>query len=410
MNFGQQYWKLAFRNVFRNKRRSFLTMVVIMFSVGAFIFFQSYFEGIMNDVIEDTLKATGHLSIEHPDYRIKSRMLSLSVPVSDFEALRAEVNETTGVRSVAGRIRFGALLDFGEDNEPGLGMGIDPEPEREIMKLENSIVDGRYFSGKPNDTVIGIEFAKRLKISVGDTITVIARTAYGSLAAENLIVTGVADLLNSHLNRVFYMPLPTAQRLLDMDNKVTEMIVYLRDLSLLDTVMPEIKNLPGIKDTYAVRTWEEKGSLEDLMPMVRTVFAIMATIIGMIAAFSIINTMLMAVLERTPEIGVFSAFGMKKRSVLAVFIIEAMFLGCFGGFMGIAAGGFGGYLLETYGISLGDSMQNMPIPIRQVIYGDLELQHIYISFGLGLLLSIVAAYLPALKAARMEPVDALRHR
>ena len=410
MNINMHLVKLAFRNVFRNKRRSILTMVIIMFSVGTFLFMQSYFEGLLTSVIKDSIKSTGHLCIQHPRYDMKSRMLSLSVPVDDLEAMKKKLLSVAGVRAATGRIKFGGLIDFGESNEPGLGMGIEPEAERDIMELENSIIDGTYFSGAPNETVIGREFSNKLNIAVGDTVTVIARTAYSSLTAENLIVTGIADLLVSQMNRFFYMPLETAQTMLDMRDKCAELIVFLDNRKDTPAMLQAVSELPGIRDTYSVLSWQEKGKLEEMLPLINIMFGIMTIIFGMIAAFSIINTMLMAVLERTSEIGVFTAFGMTKGKILRVFLFEAMFLGIFGGLLGLALGGLGGYAIETYGITIGDAAGNVPIPIRQVVYGDLQWKHALISLGMGVILALGAAYFPARKAAKLEPVDALRHR
>jgi len=405
----QYMLKLAFRNVFRNKRRSFLTMVVIMFSVGTFLFMQTYFAGFLNNAIEDSIKITGHLTIQHPEYELKERMMSLSVPVENYSRLVDTVRNIPGIKSAAGRIKFGGLLDFGENNEPGLGMGIDPAAEREVMQLENSIVDGAYFTGGERETVIGLEFSKKLGIDVGDTITVISRTAYSSLAAENLVVVGIADLLSSMLNRIFYMPLPTAQRLLDMEDKAAEMVIYLERPEEVGDIKQKLMSLPDIKDTYTIYAWQEKGFIQDILPVLNIAIGIMIVLFGSIAGFSIINTMLMAVLERTNEIGVLTAFGMKRRNVLSVFLSEAFLIGVFGGILGLIVGGGFSYWLEVHGITLGEVVEDMPFPIRQVIYGDLQWIHAVYAFTIGLVLSVISAFLPALKAARLQPTDALRH-
>ncbi len=404
------FLKLAFKNVFRHKRRSILTMVVIMFSVGTLLFMLSYLEGVWNNVIEDSVRASGHISIEHPEYQIKERMLSLNVTVENYEQLKTDLTNIEGVKCATGRIRFGGLLDFGENNEPGMGMGIDPVLERDILQIENLIIEGRYFGDDPRETIIGVNFANKLHIGIGDTITVISRTAYSSLAAENLIVVGIADMLNSMLNNIFYISLETAQQLLDMEDQVAQVMLFIDNPDQLEEMKEKILATAGIGDNYSVIMWNERGMLKDMGPMIQAFIGIMILLFGSIAAFSVINTMLMSVLERTKEIGVFTSFGMKRRNVLRVFLIEALVIGAFGGLMGLIAGGYGGYWLENTGLTIGEVVENFPIPLRQTLYGDLKWSQAGISFIFGLVLSLVASYFPALKAARLEPTDALRHR
>lgn len=401
-------FKLAFRNVFRQKRRTTLTVIILMFSVGIFVFFQSYLEGAMGSMIDDTIKAAGHISIQHPEYQLKERMLSLNSVVSDYESLKEEISKTPGLKAVTGRIKFGGLVDINENNEPGLGMGIETEIEREIIQLENSIIAGGYFTGGPKETVIGVEFARKLNIEIGDTITIISSTAYASLTAENLVVVGIADLLSGALNRMFFMPLKTAQVMLDMENQVSEIVVFLNEPEEILEVKSNITAIPSIAGTYAAIAWNEKGFLKDMLPMMDLTKAILIGLFGMIAAFSIVNTMLMAVLERTNEIGVMTAFGMKRLSVLQIFLFEAVVIGIIGGVLGLAVGGYFGYYLETTGLNIGKVVENFPIPMRQTIYGDLRLSHMVSAFIIGICLSLAGAFFPALKAARMEPTDALR--
>lgn len=392
-------------------------MMEIMISVGAFLFMFSYFKGITGNMIEDSIKMTGHLSIQHPDYRLKERMLSLQVPVNDFSGIRnvlmSDKEGDLDLKSVAGRIKFGGLIDFQGKNEPGLGMAIEPAIEKDILRLEQSIVAGRNFSGDPRETVIGIKLADKLGIQPGDTITVLTRTAFYSMGAENLIVVGIIDLLSASLNRLFYIDLKTGQRLLDMDNQVTEIAIFL-DPELegnVDQVKLELlRRLSGseYRNEYAVWTWLEISPLKSFLPIINIVYLILIGILGTIAAFGIFNTMLMAVLERTREIGVLTAFGMKSMSVQSLFLSEGLIIGCLGGILGIIVGGYWAYYFETHGLTIGEIAEGLPIPIRQTVYGDLRWWHVIISFALGLVMSLLASILPARKAARLQPNEALR--
>ena len=403
--------KLAFRNVFQNKRRTLLTAIVIMVSVSLFLFMFSYIKGVRDGIVEDSIKLTGHVSVQHPEYGLKERMLSLSVPVRNYSDIRGGILSIPFVSIAAGRIKFGGLIDFEENNENGIGLAIDPSAEKDILGIQNTIVSGRGFSegseGK-NEIIVGIKLAASLDIQPGDTVTVISRTAYNSLTAENLRVAGVVDLLSGVMNRLFYIHLETAQYLLDMENSVTEIAVYLEDDYDENVLKRTIEDLPDISNTYSVMTWLDKGILKDYLPMLDTGNFIVILIFGMIAAFGIINTMLMAVFERTKEIGVLTAFGMKKREVLLVFLFEALLIGCIGSLSGVAVGGYWAIFLETHGFTMGSITEGLSVPIRTTIYADFQWLHAFTAFCLGLGMSVGAALFPAVKAARMQPTDALK--
>ncbi len=403
--------KIALRNVFRNKRRTVLTAVVIMISVGAFLFMFSYIKGVRDSIVEDSIMLTGHISVQHPEYSMKERMLSLSVPVRNYAAIRDTLQAMKSVRAAAGRIKFGGLIDFREKNEPGAGYAFDPSNEEGIIDISESLVSGVGFSegddGK-NELLIGSELAMSLDILPGDTVTVISSTAYKSLTAVNLVVTGIVDMLSGAMNKLFYMHLETAQYFLDMDDSVSEIAVFLEENSDEDLVKNSIEAIEGVSATYRVMTWLDKGILRDYLPMLDSANAFIIVIFGLIAALGIINTMLIAVFERTREIGVFSAFGMKRREILAVFLFEALFIGCFGGIAGVLLGGYWAIYLEINGLSLGNVADGFSIPVRSIIYSDFRIIHGVSAFVLGITMSVLAAFLPAVKAARMEPTDALR--
>ncbi len=403
--------KFALRNVFRNKRRTVLTAVVIMISVGSFLFMFSYIKGVRDSIVEDSVKLTGHISVQHPEYSVKERMLSLSVPVHNYAAIRDTLQSMESVTAAAGRIKFGGLIDFREKNEPGVGYAIDSAIEEGIIDISESLVSGTGFSegdDRKNELLIGSELALSLDIQPGDTVTVVSRTAYNSLTAVNLVVTGIVDMLSGAMNKLFYMHLETAQYFLDMDDSVSEIAVFLQENSDEELVKNFIESTVGISGTYRVTTWLDKGILRDYLPMLDTANAFIILIFGLIAALGIINTMLMAVFERTREIGVFSAFGMKRRDILAVFLFEALSIGCVGGFAGVVLGGYWAIFLEINGLSLGTISESFSIPVRTVIYSDFRIIHGVSAFALGLAMSVLAAFLPAVKAARMEPTDALR--
>ena len=400
--------KIAFRNIFRNTRRTIITCIAVLISVSALIFMETYFGGFMGDIVEDTIKSTGHAKIQHPEYKLKERMLSLNVPVENYGDIIELLKNNEEIKLATGRIKFGAIININDENETGLGMGIVPEDEREILNLQNSLIKGQYFTGKDDETIIGRELVSSLNLDIGDTITVIVSTAYNSLNAANLRIIGICDLLNYNMNRIFFVPLTKTQDLLDMYDNVTEILIFTDDYKKTDEIINTIKAIPEISENYDVLNWLEAGSLETYYPLVQVMIYVFQGIFLLLAAIVIVNTILMSVFERTWEIGIINAVGMKGKQILLLLLFEALMIGIIGGIVGIFVGSGFSYLLEVKGITIGKAVEGYPIPIRQVIYGDLTWFPVIKSFLLGLFASVLGAFLPALKASRMEPAEALR--
>ncbi len=400
--------KIAFRNIFRNTRRTIITCTAVLISVSAVVFLESYFGGVMGDIVEDTIKSTGHIKLQHPEYKLKQRMLSLNVPVENYVDIIELLKKNKEIKLATGRIKFGSIININDKNETGLGMGIVPDDEREILNLQNSLIKGQYFTGKDDETIVGREIVSSLNLDIGDTITVIVSTAYNSLNAANLRIIGICDLLNYNMNKIFYMPLNKAQDLLDMYDRVTEILVFTDDYKKTDEVINIIKTIPEISENYVLLNWLQAGSLETYYPLVQVMIIVFEIIFLLLAVLVIVNTILMSVFERTWEIGIINAVGMKGRQILMSLLFEALMIGIIGSIVGILVGSGFGYLLEVKGITIGKAVEGYPIPIRQVIYGDLTWLIVIRSFLMGLFASVLAAFLPALKASRMEPAEALR--
>ena len=400
--------KIAFRNIFRNTRRTIITCIAVLISVSALIFMETYFGGFMEDIVEDTIKSTGHAKLQHPEYKLKQRMLSLNVPVDNYVDIIELLKSKKEIKLATGRIKFGAIININDENETGLGMGIVPNDEREILDLQNSLIKGQYFTGKDDETIVGREIVNSLNLDIGDTITVIVSTAYNSLNAANLRIIGICDLLNYNMNRIFYMPLNKAQDLLDMYDRVTEILIFTDDYKKTDELIYTIKTIPEISENYDLLDWLEAGFLETYYPLVQIMMIVFQGIFILLAVLVIVNTILMAAFERTWEIGIINAVGMKGKQILLLLLFEALMIGIIGGIVGIFVGSGFGYLLEVKGITIGKAVEGYPIPIRQVIYGDLTWFPVIKSFLLGLFASVLGAFLPALKASRMEPAEALR--
>lgn len=401
--------KISFRNTFRNFRRTALTMAAVAISVSMLLVGNAYLQGAFNSILEDSFKISGHLKIQNKAYPIKERMLSLTANIENVNALINQVQSFESVEIAAARLKFGSVLNIANANEPGLGVAVESLKEKEILKLNEKIVSGKYFddiSENSKQIIVGAKLAEKLHLKLNDELTLITRTAYGSMSAINLKVIGISSFDNPRLDQIYYIPLSTAQDLLDMSDKATEIVLKLENRKLAKAVAQKLIN--SLQNNYMATTWEEATGLKEFLPIFRVVLSFLVSLLILSASLGIINTMSMAVFERTKEVGVMQAFGFKSHQILTVFLLEAIFIGAIGSSIGVGIGSIFGYLLEIKGITLGSAAGKLPVPIKSKIYADLTLLILVRSYIIGVITSLLATLLPAFKAANLQPTEALR--
>jgi len=404
--------KIALRNVGRNRRRTALTMSALAIAVAALTFGQGYLRGALNGIFDNYARIqSGHVRIVHKGYIDKERLLPLDLAVEDYQAIKGALADIEGAEVAAGRLKFGAMLDLREVNENAFGIGVEPEGERGIMSLDRYIVEGSYFSGSRPEMLMGAELAEKLRADIGDTITVISRTAYRSITAMNFRLTGKFKLGFSYIDESsFYIPIGSAQELLDMEGGATEIIVmgsHRDEAPKLARRINDVLRELGIEDCEAL-PWQSQGDLYSAISTSRISMGFIFGIIAFIAGLAVVNTMLMAVFERTREIGMMMALGMKGTEIWGLFLLESVVIGLLGGAAGAALGSGLSLLIESRGIHLGGAMRGISMPIGDVIHADFMIRDPLGSFACGVGLVILAALYPAFRASKLEPTEALR--
>jgi len=408
-------FRIAFRNIFRNKRRSVLTGLSIAVAVMIAVYLWSLIVGIMDDLFDNMIRLTcGHVRILNTDYVKRERMMPLEANIPDYLAVEKIVAANPNVTLTVGRIKFGVLLEHQDENKPVIGVGIVPENESQISHLDQKIIQGRMIKSGQEEMNIGVILARELGLNLGDTLTVITQTAYGSISAMNLKIVGIFSFGVQSIDKItFYIPLDKAQPLLDLDNAVTEIFIYVKDKDNAPEVAKEIKAsldqvYPG---KYTTKAWQDQEVLYFYMTIARNVYGFLYFLVLFLASFTILNTMFMAVLERTKEIGMMKALGMKNRQVMVVILLEAMLIGTIASFIGAVWGSGVAYYLATKGIDFTATFEKMGtvnFPLSYVYRAVFSWGIIFFGFCMGVLFSVVAAIPPALRAAKMEPTEALR--
>lgn len=404
-------FKLALRNILRNKRRSALTGLSIAFAVMIVIVFWTFILGVLNDMFNSYVTVSvGHIRVLNSDYLRRETMMPLNASIHDYQPLIDSIGKNKEVKLATGRIKFGVLMDVRGKNKPIIGVGIDPAREDAVLGFSKKIVSGTMIASGTKETDIGIGLAQELGLKTGDTLTVITQTAQGSLSGMNLRVAGIFNMNVASIDkRVFFLPLDQAQYLLDMDGRVTEIYVLIKKPDDAIKVSAEIKN--SLPAGLTVSPWEDNGFLYFMNTIAKGMYEVLYAFILILASFTILNTMFMAVMERTKEIGMMKALGMREGEISRLIILESGILGAISSFIGAAGGALLGYYISVTGLNystLFEKISNVEVPLPNVYHGLFRWETVLVGFVLGVVMSVAAAVFPALRAAGMEPTEALR--
>ncbi|MCP4727571.1 MAG: ABC transporter permease [bacterium] len=403
--------KLAFRNVFRNFRRSLLTFLSITIILGLAIMAIGFTRGFETGSLKTAVNTrTGHVKILSRDYDTENPVITLDHTISDPENLMSQLQNISSVRSYSEKILFPCSLTDGIDELALIGFGVNLDREDRVFNLSQHVIRGSYLSPGEEKILLGNDLAKLFGVDVGDYITIITRTKYNSINALDVEIAGIYVFNNPELDsNAFFFPLDAAQEFLDMQNQVTEITVFGDNMdradalaeSLMENIDPEL---------YKTQTWEE--NLEELLKFFNLRAKsrmIIYFILLMMAAAGIMNTMLMAVYERTREIGTLMAMGFREGKMIRLFAMESVYIGIFGSITGCLWGGLVANYFENNGLdmnSFGFEIGNLPI--SPIIYGDIDFTAILTVFITGILLAFFSALYPAYKSSKLVPTEALR--
>jgi putative ABC transport system permease protein len=402
------FLRIAFRNVFRNTRRTALTVLVISFGAAALIlsggFFAYNFDGLRETTIRNGL---GHLQIATERYLDQGEERPLQHGIANAPELQRWLESQEHVRATTGQIDFVGLVSNGEKSEAFLGSGVDPERES-AMGFSLNLKEGEPLAAE-GEALLGVGLAAALKVRPGDVLTLMGTTSDGALNGVDVRVAGLyATGVKEFDARALKVALPTAQRLLDTD-RVTKVIVKLDATRNTEAVRKSLV-AAGLGPQGAglrVRSWRDLASFyKQVVLLYNAIFMFLGLIIFILVVLSSSNTMMMSVFERVREIGTLMAFGTRRRQVLAIFVLEGAVLGVLGGLCGLAI---------SYGLiqAINNAGLTMPPPPSFSTGFPLLIKLVPGLFA-GVFVLIVAvltasAVLPAWRGARLRIVDALGH-
>jgi len=402
--------RLAFRNIFRNKRRTAITFLAIISGMAGIIVFGGFIEFAFFGLRESTIRTQlGHIQIYKKGYIEKGVADPSKYLIDQPEAVERIISRLPHVVMVTGRLTFSGLISTGDKTLTAKGIGINVEEEEEMSTFE-TIIDGSSLEPDVVDGgVVGIELMKALGAKVGDYLTILTTTKDGMINAVDFKVVGVAQTGSKEYDSVFVkLPIKLVQKLLNTD-EIEKIIVLLDDTENVDKVtsmLDDVISKNGFNLEY--RRWSDLAVFyHKVVALYNGIFTVIKVIIGVIVLFSIANTMTMSVFERVREIGTLRAIGTTRGGIMKLFIAEGMLIGIIGGLLGIAVGILIAYIINTSG-----GIYIPPPPGMSRGYISLILivpEVILYAFILIVVVSTLSSIYPAYRASRLKIVEALQH-
>ncbi|MCP3876216.1 MAG: ABC transporter permease [Desulfobacteraceae bacterium] len=400
--------KIAIRNITRNKRRTTITVITIVIGVFVIILARGIIKGFQNETIIQMIETrTGDIQIHKVGYRETLDILPLDLSFN-FNDVLNEIPVIKGAKEISGRILFSGQIATQEESSVLYGKAIDVEKELAICpRLNKKMYLGNFLTPQDRKAIVlNKDLFNRLGIDIGNSVLLFATTKAGAINATELVLKGVfhSDLPDSNKN-LGYIPLKTAQELLLMDGIVTEVALKTHSSYDIDHTALEMKNIFSRYD-FEINTWQEIEQSIDRMVENQDLLSGAVSVILFIIVFStVMNTMLMVVLERTSEIGTLMAIGYKRKHILSLFLLEGLFKGMIGGIIGTVIATIVVFILNNIGIPF-----YMPGSTEAsfIIKPEIDIKIILLALIFSIGAAVLASLYPANRGSMMDPVEALR--
>lgn len=402
--------RLAWRNLWRHARRTWLTVGAMVFSNILLVFMISLQFGMYGLMIDNTLQVfTGHLQVQAPGYKDDQKMRQVVPRVSGLaDRLRAEFgNDRIAARGWA----FG--LASSEERSYGIGIyGVEPDFEPRVSNIPGLISEGRYLD-EPNaqEVVVGAVLARNLRATLGDELTLLGSGLDGSFAAAVLEIVGIFESGVPDIDRnIAEMPLGAFQDVFYMEGAGHQVVVFGNSLREVPVLQERVRNLLPDDADLVVHDWDalQPGLKQAIQADISSAF-FMYGVLVILVAFSVLNTSLMSVLERTHEFGVAMALGLRPGRLGRLIMLETAMMGLIGLVLGAIAGAIVTSWFTVNGLSI-PGMDEMAaqfnLPAR--VFPRVNLLTMFLGPAVVFLFTLLAAVYPALRLHKLRIVDAMR--
>lgn len=400
---------MAWRNIWRNKRRSFITLSSIGFSVVFATLLMSLQHGSFEKLIDNSVKFyTGHFQIQNPAYW-QDKTVNNSLPYS--EDLIEKLDDIHNITAVSPRIESFALAAYGSVTKATMVLGVNPQREDKIIGLSVKLRQGKLISSTSNGILIGAGLAEYLNINLQDTLVLISQGYHGANAAGLFVIEGILKFPNPMQDKqMIIMPLKKAQWFYDMDNRLTTISLLLDDYKHMPSVKKHIVPLLNSANQVLI-DWQTLTP--DLIQLAELKYAstdIMTFILYLVISFGMFGTFLMMTTERIREFGIMLAIGTKRKLLQLITFLEIFMLSALGVFAGLILSLIILFYFHFHPIQLSTDLNEVveSYGIEMVIDFSIK-PFIFYSQALAIvLIAMILSSYPLLIIQRTKPVEALR--
>lgn len=402
--------RIALRGIARNPRRTLLTLGSLGAGLAAYLFLSAFASGFylqMRNNATDLI--TAHLQIERHGFRDEfDAKLALVQADQLLERLRANPL----VAAAAPRLQAQTMASSPTKSEPLMLYGVDPAAETKVTTLHQKIVEGVYLSGgRAREIVIGRKLAERLRVRLGEKIVLMAPAADGTLGSAALRITGIVETGNDMFDRTMAVTnLAVARELLAVPGDVSTIAVRLYNIEAAEAAIPALATSLTTTEQQIVSWKMLLPEVVQTLDLIRVNLRVILLIVFVVVALGVMNTLLMAVLERRREFGLQLALGTQPTQIVRTVFYESLVLGA----LGLGAGMITGALIVGYFHTVGFDLSAYSVTGRfpgltSVIYPVILVANVWLPVAALFFTSVVAAWYPAWRATRLDPVQALRH-
>jgi ABC-type lipoprotein release transport system permease subunit len=402
--------RLAWRNLWRHRRRTWLTVGAMVFSNTLLVFMISMQFGMYDLMIDNTLKVfTGHMQVQAPGYKDDQKMRQT---VPDIVPLASRLRDEFPTEHISAR-GWAFALASSEERSYGVGIfGVEPEHEPQVSSIPGLVSEGRYLQATDvPEIVIGAVLARNLRAGIGDEVTLLGSGRDGSFAAAVATVVGIFDSGVPDVDRsIAQMPIAAFQDVFFMEGAGHQVVVSTPTLEDAERVLPDINAALPADEGLVTHDWDalQPGLKQAIKADMSSAF-FMYGILVILVAFSVLNTQLMSVLERTHEFGIVMSLGLKPGQLGRLVMLETAMLGL----IGFVLGAVGGVIVTSYfsanGLSIPgmeEMAANFNLPPR--IYFQATPWTMAIGPLVVFVFTLLAAVYPALRLRKLHPVEAMR--
>ncbi len=401
-----QLFKMAFRQLGRNRRRTFFSALAVGVGLMLLVLMASVINGEMGGAIETAIHLqSGHIQVRSASYDENKNSLKWEDLVANPDQLAGQIAALPQVAAATPRLFASGFLATGNETAGVSVYGIDPASAANDP-YRNGLLSGSFLTADDSSgLLVGQPAALRLHLNVGDNVSLSVNTANGNVEEQTFAIRGIFSTGTYGFdNSTILLPLAKAQAITQTENHASTIFVLLKDTSTTDSVAAALKTSTGLK----VLTWR------DLNPLVLQFESLAQSYIGLfyliilaIAASVIINTLIMSVYERTREIGILSAVGMRGSRIMGLFLAESTLLAIGGVIFGVILGMLAVYLFNIHGFYIGN-MGISGMLVTDTIHAKPVLNDFINLSILTFIVTLLSGLYPAITASRLEPVAALR--